>query len=194
MSKAVQIRSVRRHRCPRGPRRPSGRTPAAGEVLVEVKAAGINPGEAIDPQGLVAGPLAHHVPVRTGQRLRGRRRRNRRRTSTISASATRCIGFSDKRASHARIRRRGLPRQLTAKPAEVPWEVAGALYVAGTTAYAAVRAVDVEAGRRGRRRGRGGRSRHDRSATGQARRGATVLGIAGPSNDEWLTRARRRSR
>jgi hypothetical protein len=40
--------------------------PGAGEVLVEVKAAGINPGEA-DPAGLLARPLACHVPVRTRQ-------------------------------------------------------------------------------------------------------------------------------
>ena len=35
---------------------------------------------------------------------------------------------------------------LTAKPAALSWEVAGALYVAGTSAYAAVRAVDLAQG------------------------------------------------
>ena len=36
--------------------------------------------------------------------------------------------------------------QHTAKPAALSWEVAGALYVAGTSAYAAVRAVDLTHG------------------------------------------------
>ena len=60
--------------------------------------------------------------------------------------------------------------QLTAKPAGVPWEVAGALYVAGTTAYAAVQCGEARSGghRRGRRRG--GWRRLDRRPTGHARR------------------------
>ena len=37
-------------------------------------------------------------------------------------------------------------QNLTARPAGVPWEVAGALYVAGATAYAAVRAVALTEG------------------------------------------------
>jgi NADPH:quinone reductase-like Zn-dependent oxidoreductase len=67
----------------------------------------------------------------------------------------------------------------------VSWDVAGALFVAGTTAYAAVRAVDLSPG--------------DTVAVSAAaggvgviavqlarRAGATVLGIASPSNAEWL--------
>ena len=47
------------------------------------------------------------------------------------------MGFSEPRASQAEYV--VVPAgQLTAKPAGVPWDVAGALYVAGTTAYAAV--------------------------------------------------------
>src|ERR1700724_1285547 len=70
-----------------------------------------------------------------------------------------------------------------ARPATVPWEVAGSLFVVGVTAYAAVRAVrlvpgDTIAGAAG---GVGS------IAVQLARRaGATVLGIAGPSNDVWL--------
>ncbi len=37
-------------------------------------------------------------------------------------------------------------QNLAAKPAGVPWEVAGALNVAGATAYAAVRAVALTDG------------------------------------------------
>jgi NADPH:quinone reductase-like Zn-dependent oxidoreductase len=67
----------------------------------------------------------------------------------------------------------------------VPWEVGGALFVAGTTAHANVRAVGavpgdtiVVAGAAG---GVG-------SLTVQLlrRAGATVIGLAGPSNHAWL--------
>ena len=74
---------------------------------------------------------------------------------------------------------------LAGKPAEVPWEVAGALGVAGFTAWAAIRAVNLTAG--------------DTVAVSAAaggvgsltvqlarRAGATVVGIAGPDNQEWL--------
>jgi NADPH:quinone reductase-like Zn-dependent oxidoreductase len=94
------------------------------------------------------------------------------------------LGFSNQRSSHAEYVT--VPAdQLTPKPAAVPWEVAGSLYVAGVTAYAAVRAVSLApedtvaiAGAAG---GVGS------TAVQLARRaGATVLGIAGPSNDAWL--------
>jgi NADPH:quinone reductase-like Zn-dependent oxidoreductase len=91
------------------------------------------------------------------------------------------IGFSMRRSSHAEYVT--VPAsQLTAKPSEVSWEVAGSLFVAGATAYAAVRLVPGEtvaiAGAAG---GVG-------SIAVQLARcaGATVLGIAGPSNDAWL--------
>ena len=50
------------------------------------------------------------------------------------------IGWTDNRASQAEyvLVEAG---NLTAKPAGVPWEAAGGLFVAGATAYAAVRAV-----------------------------------------------------
>ena len=76
--------------------------------------------------------------------------------------------------------------QLTPKPAGVPWEVAGSLYVAGVTAYGAVRAVQPRAGGHGSDRGAAGGV--GAIAVQLARRaGATVLGIAGPANDAWLT-------
>jgi NADPH:quinone reductase-like Zn-dependent oxidoreductase len=94
------------------------------------------------------------------------------------------IGFTDKRASHAEF----VPvpaDQLTPKPAGMPWEVAGALYVAGTTAYAAVRAVGLSPGDTVAVSGAAGGV--GSIAVQLARRaGATVLGIAGPSNDDWL--------
>jgi NADPH:quinone reductase-like Zn-dependent oxidoreductase len=95
------------------------------------------------------------------------------------------LGFTDQRASHAEFV--VVPaRQVTAKPAAVPWEVAGALFVAGTTAYAAVRAVDLKAGDTVAISGAAGGV--GSIAVQLAKRaGAKVLGIAGPSNDSWLS-------
>ena len=119
--------------------------PGAGEVLVEVKAAGINPGEAIDPAGrlcttvglrrsrpdkAVTSPAWSPKPVRT---------------STPFTVGDEVIGFTDQRASQAEFV--VVPAdQVTPKPDNVTWEVAGALFVAGTTAYAAVRAVALQQG------------------------------------------------
>ena len=79
-------------------------------------------------------------------------------------------------------------QNLTAKPAGVPWEVAGALFVAGATAYAAVRAVALTEGDTVVVSGRGRRGRLARRPAGQARRrhrdragqpGATTSGWPG---------------
>ncbi|HKP43200.1 zinc-binding dehydrogenase, partial [Mycobacterium sp.] len=68
----------------------------------------------------------------------------------------------------------------------VPWDVAGGLYVAGTTAYAAVRAVSLKPGDTVAVAGAAGGV--GTIAVQLAKRaGATVLGIAGPANDDWLT-------
>src|SRR5450432_1381793 len=75
--------------------------------------------------------------------------------------------------------------QLTPRPSTVPWEVAGSLFVAGVTAYAAVRAVRLVPGDTVAIAGAAGGV--GSIAVQLARRtGATVLGIAGPSNDAWL--------
>jgi Zn-dependent alcohol dehydrogenase len=55
------------------------------------------------------------------------------------------IGWTDQRGSHAELVVVSAGH-LTPKPPGVSWEAAGALFVAGATAYAAVRAVGVSAG------------------------------------------------
>src|SRR6185312_13458441 len=95
------------------------------------------------------------------------------------------IGFTEKRSSQAEFV--AVPAdQLTAKLDPVPWEVAGGLSGVGTTAYAAVRAVALKPGDTVAVAGAAGGV--GTIAVQLAKRaGATVLGIAGPSNDEWLT-------
>jgi NADPH:quinone reductase-like Zn-dependent oxidoreductase len=163
--------------------------PGAGEVLVRVKAAGINPGEAKIRAGLLhdrwpatfpsgqgsdlAGIVAETGPGVTGPDMIG------------TAVGDEVIGWTDNRASQAEYV--AVEQQhLTAKPADVPWEVAGALFVAGATAYAAVRAVSLTEGDTvlvaGATGGVGS------LAVQLARRaGATVIGLASEAHHEWLT-------
>ena len=94
------------------------------------------------------------------------------------------IGFSMRRSSHAEYVT--VPAtQLTPKPSDIPWEVAGSLFVVGATAYAAVAAMRLVPGETVAIAGAAGGV--GSIAVQLARRaGATVLGIAGPSNDAWL--------
>ena len=67
----------------------------------------------------------------------------------------------------------------------MPWEVAGALFVAGATAYAAVRAVALTEGDTVVVSGAAGGV--GSIAVQLARRdGATVIGLAGQDNHDWL--------
>ena len=76
---------------------------------------------------------------------------------------------------------------LARKPDGLPWEVAGAIPVAGFTAWAMVRAVDVKPGDTVVVSGAAGGV--GAIAVQLARRaGATVIGLAGPSNHDWLAR------
>jgi NADPH:quinone reductase-like Zn-dependent oxidoreductase len=157
--------------------------PAAGEVLVEVKAAGINPGEAMIRRGALHDRWPSTFPSGQGSDLAGVVAEVDPGVDTF-AVGDEVLGFTDNRASHAQFV--AVPAgQLTAKPPNVPWEVAGALYVAGTTAYAAVRAVALKPGDTVAIAGAAGGV--GTIAVQLAKRaGATVLGIAGPSNDDWL--------
>ncbi|MCV7243513.1 NADP-dependent oxidoreductase [Mycobacterium mantenii] len=157
--------------------------PGAGEVLVEVKAAGINPGEAMIRQGMFNEFFPATFPCGQGSDLAGVVTRVGPDVELFSAGDA-VLGFTNSRASQAEFV--VVPaEQLTAKPSAVSWEAAGALFVSGTTAYAAVGSVELTpsdtvavAGATG---GVGA------IAVQLAKRtGATVLGIAGPSNDQWL--------
>ena len=158
--------------------------PAEGQVLVAVKAAGINPGEAAIRRGVMHDRWPATFPSGQGSDLAGV-------VAEVGAGVDafavgdEVLGFSDQRASHAEFV--VVPAEnLTAKPASMPWDQAGALYVAGTTAYAAVRAVALAPGDTVAVSGAAGGV--GSIAVQLARRaGATVIGIAGPGNDEWLT-------
>jgi len=159
-------------------------TPPAGEVVVEVRAAGINPGEAAIRSGALDAMFPATFPSGEGSDLAGV-------VSTIGDGVTdfavgdEVLGWSWRRSSHAEYV--AVPvTQLIRKPPELSWEVAGSLYVVGCTAYAAVRAVDVQPG---------DTVAVSASAGGVGSvvvqllrtKGATVLGIASPANHDWLS-------
>jgi NADPH:quinone reductase-like Zn-dependent oxidoreductase len=157
--------------------------PGPGQVLVRVKAAGINPGEAKIRDGLLHARWPATFPSGQGSDLAGIVARPGPGVTGFAAGDE-VIGFTDDRSSQAEyvLVEAG---HLTARPAGVPWQVAGSLFVAGATAYAAVRAVALTPGDTVAVSGAAGGVG---SITVQlARRaGATVIGLAGPANHGWL--------
>jgi len=119
-------------------------SPAAGEVVVEVKAAGINPGEASIRKGLLDAVFPATFPSGEGSDLAGVVHLLGDGVTEFSVGDE-VMGWSWQRSSQAQYV--SVPTgQLIAKPAALSWPVAGSLYVAGVTAYAAVRAVAVTPG------------------------------------------------
>src|SRR6476620_1599940 len=117
--------------------------PGAGEVRVRVKAAGINPGEAKIREGLLHSRWPSTFPSGQGSDLAGVVDAIGEGVDGVDLGDE-VIGFTDERASQAELV--VVPAgKLTPRPPSVPWEVAGALYVVGATAYAAVRSVSLSA-------------------------------------------------
>lgn len=107
--------------------------PSAGEVVVEVRAAGINPGEAAIRAGLLEALYPTTFPTGEGSDLAG----------VITAVGPDVDGWSvdddvvgwvDTRSSHAQYV--AVPAEhLVVKPEALSWEVAGSAFVVGTTAW-----------------------------------------------------------
>jgi NADPH:quinone reductase-like Zn-dependent oxidoreductase len=158
-------------------------SPAAHEVLVEVKAAGINPGEAPVREGAVNDRWPSTFPSGQGSDLAGVVREVGADVSAFEVGDE-VIGWVDNRSSQAEFAVVEVTN-LVRRPSEVSWEEAGALFVAGTTAYACVRAVAPSAGETVVVSGSAGGVG---SITVQLARltGATVIGLASEVNHEWL--------
>jgi len=157
--------------------------PARGEVLVRVKAAGINPGEASIRSGLLHSRWPATFPSGQGSDLAGIVDQVGEGVEQFSVGDE-VIGFTNDRASHAEFV--VVPaEQLTRKPPGVSWEAAGALFVAGATAWACVRAVALSPGDTVVVSGAAGGV--GTLAVQLARlAGATVIGLASESNHRWL--------
>jgi NADPH:quinone reductase-like Zn-dependent oxidoreductase len=154
-----------------------------GEVVVEVRAAGINPGEAAIRIGALHDMFPAAFPSGEGSDLAGVVTAVGPEVTEFSVGDE-VLGFSFRRSSHAS--HTAVPvNQLIHKPSQLSWEVAGSLYVVGATAYAAVQAVAPQPG--------------ETVAVSAAAGGvgslvvqllvlrkARVLGIAGSGNADWL--------
>jgi NADPH:quinone reductase-like Zn-dependent oxidoreductase len=157
--------------------------PGEGEVLVRVKAAGINPGEGKIRDGLLDAMWPATFPSGQGSDLAGIVAATGAGVTGVSAGDE-VIGWTDNRASQAEfvvVEK----EHLTAKPAGVPWEAAGALFVAGATAYAAVRAVSLTQGDTLVVSGAAG-GVGVLTVQLARRAGATVIGLASETHHSWL--------
>jgi NADPH:quinone reductase-like Zn-dependent oxidoreductase len=160
------------------------RAPDAGEVKVAVVAAAINPGELSILAGSMHSMFPATFPSGQGSDLAGVVVEVGDGVDSISVGDE-VIGFSDWRNSQAECV--VLPADhVIPKPAEVGWREASALYVAGTTAVATVRAVGVGEGDSVVVAGAAGGV--GVIAAQLARNlGATVIGTAGADNHERLS-------
>jgi NADPH:quinone reductase-like Zn-dependent oxidoreductase len=157
--------------------------PGPGKVLVRVKAAGINPGEAMIRKGLLADRWPATFPSGQGSDLAGIVEQVGPGVAKF-AVGDEVIGFTNDRGSQADfvLVESG---NLVPRPRNVSWEQAGALFVAGTTAYAAVRSVSLNAGDTVVVSGAAGGV--GSIAVQLARNaGAKVIGLAGDANHKWL--------
>lgn len=157
--------------------------PSGGEALIQVKAAAINPGEAKIREGFFHATWPASFPSGEGSDFAGVVTKLGPGAAGF-AVGDEVIGFTDKRASHAEYVA-AEARNLTAKPANVRWEVAGSLPIAGSTAYACVRAVSPKPGDTVAVSGAAGGV--GSIAVQLAKRaGAKVIGIASVSKHDWL--------
>lgn len=159
-------------------------TPGPGRALVRVKAAGINPGESLIRKGVFAERWPATFPSGQGSDFAGVVEQIGPNVSSVAAGDE-VAGFTDERASQAEFVV-AEAANLAPKPPNVSWEQAGGLFVAGTTAFAAVRAVELKAGDTVVVSGAAGGV--GSIAVQLARNtGAKVIGLAGEANQKWLS-------
>jgi NADPH:quinone reductase-like Zn-dependent oxidoreductase len=154
-----------------------------GEVLVAVKAAGVNPGEIAIREGRMHERFPATFPSGQGTDFAGVIETAGEGVTGLSAGDE-VLGWTEQRASQAELV--VVPAgQVTPKPENVPWEVAGSLFVVGMAAYNSVEAVAPKAGETVVVSAAAGGV--GSVAVQLARRsGALVIGLAGESNHAWL--------
>lgn len=157
--------------------------PGPGQAVVKMRAAGLNLGESKIRLGALKDRFPTEFPSGEGSDLAGTVESVGPGVSAVAAGDE-VAGFTDERASHAEL----VPVEaanLVRKPARVSWEVAGSMFVAGTTGYAAVRAVAPKPGETVLVAGAGG-GVGGIAAQLALQEGARVLGVAAPRDHEWL--------
>ncbi|GCB43733.1 NADP-dependent oxidoreductase [Streptomyces sp. NL15-2K] len=159
--------------------------PAPGEVVVEVRAAAVNPFDTTLRSGVIRHLFPLDFPSGQGSDLAGV-------VTAVGAEVDglavgdEVLGWTPAAGAHATHLAVPADRLVT-KPPRMSWEVAGSLHMVGATAYAAARAVTVQPGETVAVSAAAG-------GVGSflvqmlAGRGVRVLGIASPANTEWLDR------
>ena len=154
-----------------------------GRVLVRVRAAGINPGEASIRQGQLDSMFPATFPSGEGSDLAGEVVAVGEGVSQFEVGQA-VLGYSHERSSHAELV--AVPaEQLLLKPENLSWEVAGSIYVAPVAAFASVQAVEPKSGETVIVSAAAGGV--GSVAVQLARiRGAKVIGLASQDNHDWL--------
>jgi len=157
--------------------------PGTSQVLVRVKAAGINPGEASIREGKLNHMFPTVFPSGEGSDFSGIVEEIGEGSQGFEVG-NEVIGFTNNRNSHAEYVLAEAD-QLVFKPKAVSWEEGGALFVVGTTAWACVHAVNLKAGETVVVSGAAGGVG---SIVIQLAKniGAKVIGLAGEANQDWL--------
>jgi NADPH:quinone reductase-like Zn-dependent oxidoreductase len=159
--------------------------PGKGQVLVKVKAAGINTGETAEREGAFAKIWPWPLPSGQGTDFAGIVEKVGE-DITAFRKGDPVIGFTQKRDSQAEYVLAEAD-YLVPKPAHITWEQGGSLFMVGTTAYAAVRAVSLQ---------KGDTLVVSAAAGGvgsvvvqlASMKGARIIGLASEANHEWLTK------
>jgi NADPH:quinone reductase-like Zn-dependent oxidoreductase len=157
---------------------------AAGQVIVRIKAAGLNPGEVSIREGYLESMFPTTFPSGEGTDFAGL-------VTAVGEGVTKfvvndaVVGYSHDRASHAEYVSVAADN-LVSKPESVSWEIAGSLFVAGTTAYAAIQAVGVKDGDTVVISGVSGGVGVIAAQLAIAQ-GAKVIGIASQTYHNWLS-------
>jgi NADPH:quinone reductase-like Zn-dependent oxidoreductase len=157
--------------------------PGDEEVLIRVKTAGINPGEASIREGMMEKEFPSNFPSGQGTDFAGIIEACGKQVTKFT-EGDEVLGFTNDRNGQAEyivVK----TDQLVLRPSHVSWEAAGGLFIVGTTAYAAVKAVNLKAGETlivsGAAGGVG-------SIVVQLAKklGATVIGLASEPHHQWL--------
>jgi len=157
--------------------------PGDGQLLVRVRAAGLNPFDSKLRRGFFEGQIPVEFPAPQGTDLAGI-------VEAVGAEVTgfapgdEIVGSSGRRGAQAEYALVAITTALP-RPPSVSWEAAGGLWVVATTAAAMIRAAGVGAGDvvlvSGASGGVGG-------LVSQLAHhwGASVIGVSSAANHEWL--------
>jgi NADPH:quinone reductase-like Zn-dependent oxidoreductase len=158
-------------------------TPGRGQVLVRVKAAAINPGEIAIREGAMAERWPATFPSGQGSDLAGVVEEVGDGVG-VFAVGDEVLGYTHDRASQAEYVAVD-EGNLVPRPAAVPWDVAGSLFVAPLAGYASIKAIAPNAGETvvvSAAAGGVGSVAAQLAVVADA----NVIGLAGEANHAWL--------